>query len=222
MIEINIGLIAEGPTDNRFLESVVKRTFDTISCECTGAMIVNLYVLKRKDYKTDKFVKLVNEASKDGFEKYGIKILCVHTDADFKDDSVAISKKIIPSIKSINKLGDEYCKNLVAIVPVQMTEAWMLADKDLLKREIGTEKPDSELKIQKTPEEYSDPKAVIESAIRIARAQLTQRKRKDLKINELYQPIGHKIPLEKLDALDSYQKFKNEIRFIYRKLNYLS
>ena len=104
---------------------------------------------------------------------------------------------------------------------MQMTEAWMLSHKDLLKDEIGTGKSDAELGIHKSPEVYADPKQAIETAIRKARQDLTMRRRHKLTIAELYLPIGQKVSLNKLENLPSYQKFKEAVRIAFRQLGYL-
>lgn len=219
--QIFVGLMTEGPTDNRLLESIVKRTFDEIGFECNGE--VETFVKFISINKTGlEFVEQVSEASKKGTEEYGIMILCVHADADNDDDSYTFRNKIIPAKDELyTKDGNDYCKLITAIVPVQMIEAWMLADKELLKKEIGTNKTDNELGINHNPENIADPKFAIENAIRIARQELTKKRRKNLSISELYLPIGQKITFEKLDTLPSFLKFKEAIREAYRSLNYM-
>ena len=51
---------------------------------------------------------------------------------------------------------------------------------------------------------------------------MPKRRRKSLKIAELYSPIGQKVALNELEKLESYQKFKKAIRSAFRKLNYLN
>ena len=116
--------------------------------------------------------------------------------------------------------NDDYCKILTPVIPVRMMEAWMLADKELLKSEIGTTKSDNDLKINRDPETIADPKAVIEEAIRIAQSDLPKRRQR-LTISDLYAIIGDKISINKLLSLDSYQKFQDEVRATYRTLNYM-
>ncbi|MDJ0670781.1 MAG: DUF4276 family protein, partial [Microcystis sp. M53598_WE2] len=110
------------------------------------------------------------------------------------------------------------CKNLVAIVPIQMTEAWILADKELLKKELCTNKSDSELAIDKEPESFSNPKETIKNAINKAREGMTKRDRNKLKIDDLYSPLGTKIELSKLESLSSYKKFEKAVRDIFPQL----
>ena len=95
----------------------------------------------------------------------GMDILCVHTDADSKDTKRAYAEKINPAKEFLSDKKGEICKSLIPIVPVRMVEAWMLADKELLKEEMGTRMSDEELGINRMPELYLDPKATIIQAI---------------------------------------------------------
>lgn len=218
--QIIIGFTTEGPTDVRFLESIIQRSFEDIAFECAGQVeILPVQYVEKRD---GDFITAVRYCSQQA-EKRGITVLCVHTDADDRTDIRAFDFKINPAFTAIdNDVQEEHlCKNLVAIVPVQMIEAWMLSDKELLKAEIGTGKNDEDLGINRSPEIYADPKEAIKTAIRIARQGLTNRRRRDLTIAELYLPIGQKISLTTLERLPSYQKFKEAVRDAFRKLNYL-
>ena len=88
-----------------------------------------------------------------------------------------------------------------------MTEAWILADKQLLKQQIGTTLSDTELNLNKDPESISNPKQAIENAIRIARQNIVKRRRRNLGIGELYAPLGQLINSEK------YSDIKHGIKF---------
>lgn len=218
--QIFIGFIVEGTTDSRFLESVVKRTFDDIAFECTCEIETFLQLID-VDKSGLSFIEFVEKASRIGFEEYSIMVLCVHSDADDKTDAATYRDRIIPAKEYLCKRDQKrYCTLLAPLVPVRMMESWMLADKELLKREIGTNKTDNDLGIDKKPETYQDPKEIINNAIRIAQMDLSKRRRK-LSIGELYQTIGQKVSLVELDKLDSYRKFKAEVRDTYRALNYL-
>jgi len=218
---IFVGLFCEGPTDPRFLESVAKRTLNNVVFECDGDFEIELVPIEIN--KTGlSFVEQVLSASQAGVSEHGIMILCVHTDADQDSNVRALTSKINPAQEALlTRCELEYCHVLTPIVPVQMVESWMLADKELLKREIGTNKGDNELGIQRNPEEMADPKAVIQGAIRIARMDFPKRRRRDLEINDIYLPIGQKLELERLRTLPSYVDFENAIRDSLRRLNFL-
>jgi hypothetical protein len=143
----------------------------------------------------------------------------VQSDAD-KSSKDTYKDRINPAKKALDKESEQtHCKILVPIVPIHMIEAWMLADKALLKEEIGTDKSDNELEINRKPETISDPKKVIENAIRIA--QNVSKRRKSLSILELYEPLGTKIKVEKLAELSSYQDFKKNIEDAFKMLKLL-
>ena len=219
--QVIIGLATEGSTDIRFLESVVRRTFEDVALECSESIeIFDLVPLE----KSASSSRRIEEKALDYAEKAnlsGVMILCFHVDADNKTDDKAFNERVNPAFKAVIQSDKELCKNLIAIVPIQMTEAWMLVDKDLLKSELGTSKNDEELGINKKPETFADPKRIIEESIQIVRQEFGKRRRYQLKIDDLYQPIGQKINLQKLDTLSSYSKFKEAVREIFRKLNYL-
>lgn len=214
------GLFSEGNTDNRFLQSVVQRTLDNIAFDCTGEITVALELIKI-DKTGIRFDEQVFSASKFAFEKFSISLLFIHTDADSTDDDFVFKSKITPAINYLNVQTEDICKHIVAIVPIQMTESWMIADKELLKSEIGVSNTDTELGIHLNPEKINNPKALIEEIIRISKADLTKRKRnKGLTISDLYQIIGQKIDLSELEKLSSYNKFKQTLIEKLKELNF--
>lgn len=214
------GLFSEGNTDNRFLESVIKRTLEEVAFDCTGDIDVALEIIKI-DKTGLKFDEQVFTASKFAFDKFSISLLFLHTDADSSDDDFVFNSKIIPAMNFLNIQTEIICKHIVAIVPIQMTESWMIADKELLKSEIGLENSDSELGIHLNPETINNPKNLIENIIRISKEDLTRKKRsKGLDISDLYQIIGQKINLSELEKLSSYNKFKQSLIEKLKELNF--
>ncbi len=218
MRQLIIGMIAEGKTDVRFWESVIKRTFESVAFECTGD--IEILDIQKIQVAKSTFKEEAMEAAIKGWENYGISTLCVHADADNASDDFIFQHKINPAFEAVENSEQEICKVLVPLVPVQMTEAWILADTALFKEEIGTEKSDNELGIHHSPEHIKDPKQAIKDAIRIALEHFPQRRRR-LNIAELYLPIGQKINLEQLEKIPSYFKFKESVREALRKLNLL-
>ena len=222
MAKIFAGLFTEGKTDIRFLQSIVQKTLEAVAFDdCSGKFDIDLNPIEIN--KTGLgFIEQVLAASKKGQEDFCMMILCVQADADRKTLNDTYQYKINPCQVTLEKQPEnEYCKILVAIVPIQETEAWMLADKELLKEEIGTNKTDNELEINRFPETIANPKEVIEKAIQIARKNLTRKRRKDLTIADLYSSIGQKIDLEKLESLPSYQNFKENVKKAFKNLNLL-
>lgn len=214
-----IGFATEGRTDIRFLGNVIERTFEDIAFECLKEL--EIHSVQHIPTQKENFVAETVNAAKES-NKRGVMVLCVHTDADRRSDSAAFEERIAPAFQAVKNTDGEICKNLIPIVPIQMTEAWMLADPERLKEEIGTDKSLLDLKLNRTPEDIADPKKVIKDSLHIAFEDQTRRKRKrSLGIAELYLPMGQKVDLQKLSRLSSYQKFREGVREAYRKLGYL-
>lgn len=218
--QLFIGLTTEGTTDMRFLESIVKRTFESIALnECQQDIEIFLFPVHTS--KTGlPFTEYVLQASADGVKTYGIMTLAIHTDADKDSYEERKIHKILPAQKLLEQRDDSFCKLLTPVIPVRMMEAWMLADKQLLKEEIGTHKSDEELGIDRNPEAMADPKQIITKAIQIATEHLPKR-RQHLEIADLYSIIGSKISLNMLKRLRSYRMFQDEVRETYKALNYM-
>ncbi len=216
---LTIAYSVEGPTDVRFLQNVIQRTFEEIAFLCEGEIDVFQAIhipSPRKGNFTDNIVDIARQA-----REMGIHVLCIHTDADANSDGDAFDYKIDPAFSTVRDSSQNVCKNLVAIVPVQMSEAWMLADRDLLKEEIDTTRSDADLGISRKLEAIANPKLLIEEAVRLSQSD-KPRKSRNIAIGDLYQPIGQKISLAALDALPSYRKFKASVETAFRHLNYLS
>ena len=218
--QVFIGLTTEGTTDIRFLESIVERTFIEVAFECNKD--IEPYVRCINVEKVSlSFNEYIEKAFLQGVDEMGMSVLCVHTDADGKDASKVYREKINPAKAFLADRETDDSRILTPVVPVHMVEAWMLADKQLLKKEIGTVASDAELGINRMPESFADPKEVISNAIRVARQGMPKRRRRNLDISDLYASIGTKIELKKLGTLPSYNNFKEEVRMAYRMLNLL-
>ncbi|TRU94165.1 MAG: DUF4276 family protein [Microcystis wesenbergii Mw_QC_S_20081001_S30D] len=211
--QIIIALATEGSSDHRFLPNIIQRTFERVAFEDQQEIEI---------FEPICLSQISGENIREKAKKYAIQavekgamVLCFHADADYKD---VFKERINPAFNAIKSDKGDLCKNLVAIVPIQMTEAWMLADKELLKKQLCTDKSDSELAIDKHPESFRNPKETIKNAINKAREGITKRYRNKLKIDDLYSPLGTKIPLSKLESLSSYKKFEEAVRDIFPQL----
>ena len=214
--KILIGFLAEGTTDHRFLGSVIRRTFENIALEFIDPIEI-LDVAPIHSF-VKGFSEQVADVAQKALNVYGVSVLCVHTDADHHSEEVARENKFKPALKKLESCLD-VCKIIVPVIPVHMMEAWVLADSELFKTQIGSDKSDLELGLHRNPESVSDPKMLIDEAIRIAREGLPKRRRAELKRNDLYQPIGSAISLVKLEALSSYRAFCYEVRIAYKSLD---
>ena len=212
------GIHTEGTTDNRFLTPVIERTLTQIALECPAQseIIVQFITV---NYTGASFIDKVKAVTEEAL-KYGCNFLCIHADADNENSKKIYEYKINPAIKSLQDTYKEKMPYIIPLIPVQEMEAWMLADKELLKDEIGTTKSDTELYLPKSPEQIAKPKERIEEAIHIATRDLPK-KRQKLNIADLYLPIGQSVSLTKLAQLSSYLDFQENIRKAFKEANFL-
>ncbi len=216
---LTIAYATEGSTDERFLYTIIKKVFEEVAFDCEGVIEVYDPVFMQFP-KAKNFVNSLVDLSRKAYQS-GINVLCIHVDADSNVDTNVNNFKIAPAFGAVyNEPNNSVCNNLVAIIPVHMTEAWMLADKDLLKNEIGTEMSNTDLGINRAPESIADPKEIIKYALEIAQAHLPSRRNR-IDIGDLYQPIGQKLSMERLERLESFTKFKSSVGVALRNLNYL-
>ena len=213
---LQIGYTAEGTTDQRFLSNIIRKTFEYAVYDCHSEIEVYEpeFLAKQGENFVSQIEKIVKEYSY-------FHVICIHCDSDSPTIDDVFRNKITPALNAVTLL-DDVCKNLVAIVPVQMTEAWLMADFELLKAKIGTTKSNNELGLPNRinqVERIADPKEVVSSAIKIAQAGLT-RKRRKLVISSLYSPISQEVSIEYLIQLPSFNRFLNEVRNALKRLNY--
>jgi hypothetical protein len=214
--QIIIALATEGSTDHRFLPNIIQRTFERVAFEDQQEIEI-FEPICLSQISGENIREKAKQYASQAVEQ-GAMVLCFHADADNKTDENSFNERINPAFDAIKSDKRDLCKKLVAIVPITMTEAWMLADKELLKKQLCTDKSDSELEIDKHPESFSNPKETIKKAINKARESITKRHRKKLTIDDLYSPLGTTIELSKLESLSSYKKFEKAVRDIFPQL----
>ena len=221
MVQLFVGLMAEGATDYRFLKPVIEKTLLDISYKESNKD-VEILVFEVEYQKVGGFPNHVFNASKDGYQKYGIMSLVIHADADDLNANTAYQTKIQPANNYIRSSDEiDICKELVAIVPIYETESWMLANKERLKKYIGTNKTDAQLDIEGHPESMRSPKEKIEEAIRIGRQDLPKKIRDKLTINDLYSILGESLDICDIENFVSYKDFVNNVKTMLRNCNFL-
>jgi hypothetical protein len=206
-------IYAEGRTDERFLPTIIQRTAADLLAR-RGRNLVDVLdpvVLNAdpEDSRADKILSVARRAS-------GYHVLFVHADADRPTADQAYRERINPGVQRVRAAldaGEDVCQTLTPVVPIQMLEAWLLADPDALRTVIGTNMQPTELDIPSTPgqiEGLADPKQQITEIIRRAYAHRARRRRR-FNLGEFYQPLASQIRLERLAQLPAYQRFVDDL-----------
>ncbi len=125
--QIIIALATEGSSDHRFLPNIIQRTFERVAFEDQQEIEI-FEPICLSQISGENIQEKAKQYAIQAVEK-GAMVLCFHADADDKTDENAFKERINLAFNAIKSDKGDLCKNLVAIVPIQMTEAWILADK---------------------------------------------------------------------------------------------
>lgn len=224
MTALVTALYAEGNTDERFLPIVIQRTaVDLISRY--GHTVVDVHepmlvAPPQKSSRAENIAAVARQAA-------GYHLLFIHADADGPTADRAHSERIQPGIDLIAQAdgdGEQICTDVVPVIPVQMTEAWMLVDHDVLLDLIGTTMQPYQVtspgRVQQI-ETVANPKAQLMQIMQSALDNRPRRVRRQRSISELYEPLGRRIALGRLALLPSYQKFVADFTQALALLNFI-
>ncbi len=222
MAQLILSFYGEGVTDNRFLPIIIERTAQKI-IGIHSRQVVDVLepiVLKVKEPELSTGAKHILDVAK---QAVGCHALIVHADADYATLDRTLNERIYPGFTLAQEADVPVCRNLVPIIPVQMIEAWMLADPDTLKQVIGTKLSNNALNIPphaRHVESIADPKKRIEEVIQTALAQQTRRRRRRITIGMLYEPVARQIAIERLKLVPSYERFWVDLSHELVELNF--
>ena len=132
------GFTGEGETDRRFLLPVIRRTLRSLLLESPQ----EIEVYEPNWLGMGKGIGIVERVQQAHLN--GLTIFVVHADADAADGDQALNERIKPAISTVRKLGIDNLP-IVPLIPVQETEAWLLADRETLKKALKTKLNDQEL-----------------------------------------------------------------------------
>lgn len=218
--QLFLAYTTEGSTDIRFLSKIFERTISDILF-LYGNKDTEI-VLKSYQKEGDNFVEQMIYVFKSCFIENSSEVLFIHADADDITPNNTLEFKFKP-LKNKLEASEEFKNfNFIEVIPVHMTEAWMLADFNLFKDEIKTDKSKSQLNLSGNPETFTDPKKKIIDALYIVNSELPKKRRNDLKIGDLYQIIGQKLDIQQLLKLKSYEVFYKKTFEILKKINLIN
>lgn len=203
--QLFLAYTTEGSTDVRFLSKILERTISDILF-LYGNKDTEI-ILKPYNKEGGSFVEQMISVFNNCFLDNTSEILFIHADADAANENNTIEFKFTPLRDRLSSTDTLKDFKFVEIIPVYMTESWMLADFDLFKNEIKTNKSKSQLNLSGSPETFRDPKRKIIEALNIVNLELPKKRRNDLKISDLYQIIGQKLEINDLLKLRSYKTF---------------
>ena len=224
MRTMTLALYAEGSTDGDFLPKIIERTAKNILAQHSSQSIQ-----VRLPYS--KWNKPVDIVKRDQCILYIARetsiydALIIHSDGDHRGYEQTLSELFEPGKKLVLEAKDkaeEICSDLVPLIPVRMTEAWMLADPDALCTVLGKKAEARVLGIPtkaKLVEKELKPKKTLEQIIQAAYPQQS-RDWKYFKL-KLYKELGSEISLTRLNEVPSYHQFVEDMTTVLQALNFI-
>lgn len=201
------GLIAEGPSDDRFLPFLLDRTIEQI-CRTefhddVDFDKVNVIRGGSRPSTVQEIVSLVEQ------HPAQFDLVFVHRDQDGDDDRV--HRVWIDPLRV--EWGSERAECLIPVVPVRKTEAWILADGDALRDVLGIRSKNADLGVPPQPkrvEQIRDPKEPINRL----------NKRLGRPIESYYEELADAISLDVLGTVPSYQTLRTQMISALEDLGY--
>lgn len=124
MRDIVFGIYAEGNTDYRYFEVLLERYLAQHCVEQGIDAGISLIAIRDKDTYPTPFLEkmLAIEA-----EYAGLNYIFIHNDADARNIDAVVKHKWGPWMGQCKSNTD-----WIAVIPIKMTESWMLADTEAL------------------------------------------------------------------------------------------
>lgn len=218
MTVLVLALYAEGPSDTRFLPPIIYRTSESIINQ-VGQRVVDIsepiIVPKKQGSREECIFEASRYAS-------GCHALVVHSDADHRTPDRALRERIQPGFNRVHSSSENVCKNLIPVIPVQMIEAWMLADPETLREVIGTDISTQNLGLPNKAAQVefdSDPKRTLREVVQ--KANVARSRRRQIDLSTRYERLARQISLERLSNVPSYKQFVHDLAKTLAELQFI-
>lgn len=213
---LSLALYAEGPTDYRFLSPVLQRLCQDICLKQARTQVDIPDVLgldhppEEKDAPREARILAAALQAKGAW-----RVLFIHADGE-RDPVSQKANLVEPGVHAVRKRFAEGADQLdvVGVVPVRETEAWILAHGDTIRQVFGTRLTDEKLglpasaRVEKDP----DPKATLRQCFERAKPRSRQRE------TAYFQQLGEIIDLDALRRLPSFKQLETELVEVLMRL----
>ncbi|MFW6116782.1 MAG: DUF4276 family protein [bacterium] len=222
MRQLTLAIYCEGPTDERFLPIIIQRTGDRIMRKNENALkpveVLEPLPLRPHSEAQDPAQRILSVAR----QARGYHALIIHSDADSSTREDALEQRYIPGEHLVEQNQNGVCKNMLPIIPVRMTEAWMMADFDTFQDVVGTDLPFDKLGFPNTThqvESVEDPKHQLRLALK--RVFSARRRRKKVRLGQYYESLARRIKLEELGKVPAFQEFITDFTDTLKSLRFI-
>ncbi|WP_328339325.1 DUF4276 family protein [Micromonospora sp. NBC_00421] len=199
-------LVSEGVTDDQFLPRLLARALTEI-CQSEFEDAVEVAdVQPLRDRKgpcsTADVIRLVEQ------NPASFSLIFFHHDQGASADRVAAEW-----LRPLRQLWGDRAEQLIAVVPVRETEAWLLTDGDALRTALGVRWTDAEMGLPAQPrrvERIADPKKVLNDIMgRVSRS-----------TTDHFGQLGELVSLARLDDVPAYRQWWSDTLDALTRLGY--
>lgn len=207
-MEVNFALLTDGGSD-RALLPIAKWVFEQqvpteVQVRGEAADLSSLREPPRR--LTDRISRAI--------EFYPCTVLLVHRDAEAQDPELR-HREIEAAYRQVQTKST--CSH-VGVVPVRMTEAWLLFDEGALRKAAGNPNGKMPLNLPNTPESEPDPKRILLEALREASG-LRGRRRKRFQPETARFILANLIDdFSPLQQLAAFRRFEQDVREVLTKI----
>lgn len=219
MRQLVLALYVEGPTDERFLPPIVRRTAEDLLAG-RGVDILDPVVIDDEIHALPTLVEQMVEAAR---EAKGFYLLIVHQDADAPTRDLALEERIEPGVRAIAQHDDDCQQRIVPLIPVRMVESWMLVDVEAFCTVIPGCSDPERLDFPHSPhqiESILDPKLYLRQSVERGLAHRPRHQRERFSFPRVQSRLGESIRLAALQRVPSYQAFREEFSIALAELHF--
>lgn len=220
MRQLILALYAEGRTDERFLPVIIQRAADQILRQYTIAPVevlepLSLEAGSEADDRAECILSVARQA-------HGYHALIIHADADAPANGDALQYRYEPGRQLVEASEDDVCGDLLPIIPIRMTEAWMMADFDAFQDVVGTGLSADDLGFPNRPhqvETIQDPKHELNIAL--SRIFSGRRRRRKAHLGQYYEPLARHVRLDELKRVPAFRQFTRDLIDALKNLQFI-
>lgn len=200
-IYVQAGLYAEGRNDYDFLLPLLERLLDVLLAEHWPGRLTELPAVLALDVdedvgkrREDCIARVIQRNSE------VCQLFVIHADADGRGRQRTYDERVEPGVRR-GLAGLRVPVATAACIPIEMTEAWMLADEAVWKR--------FDPELPRDPEAVRDPKPLVKA--------LLQRGRRG-RLPNIYVDVGANVSLAALRRLAGFRRFEDELLLALRSV----
>lgn len=216
MRHLSSALYCEGSTDAQFLRPLLLRLCEGMAAlapdtvEVADVMVLADEPRHRRLPRAER-IEMAAKAADGAW-----LVLFIHADADGRDGRAARAERVQPAIERMGDLLGP-TRQAVAVVPIRMTDAWVLADVDAFRSGVGTTRDDKALGLLDVvahgADHVPDPKGLLRAAFAAARPGA-----RGAQLGAYLGRIADAASFEDLRRLEAFRQLESDLKVALRTL----